>query len=95
MTEQDFNHFLKTGFLASFPPATPLETILTCYGNDNWLVKDQENNGLIYGIIMIGMTEFHIYNEKLNGISVKPYAFDQQNDRGKSYPWIAKKNKTQ
>jgi len=42
---------------------------------------------------MVGMTEFHIYNEKLNGISFKPYAFDKTEFIGAKEPWISDKIK--
>jgi hypothetical protein len=93
ITEKDFDYFLINGFIEGLNSETSLNTIIDRFGNDSWTVKETENNGLIYGIIMVGMTEFHIYNEKLNGISFKPYAFDKTEFDGIKEPWISGKIK--
>ncbi len=93
ITEKDFDYFLKTGFIEGLNSETSLNLIIERFGNDYWTVKETENNGLTYGVIMIGMTELHIYNEKLNGISFKPYAFDKTEFNGQKEPWISEKTK--
>jgi len=43
----------------------------------------------VYGIIKIGFIEFHIYNEKLNGISYRPdLPFSTKDFAGQTIPWI-------
>lgn len=79
ITEKDFDYFLKTGFIEGLNSETSLDSIIKRFGNYSWVVKETENNGLLYGIIMVGMTELHIYNEKLTGINFKLYSFEKQN----------------
>jgi hypothetical protein len=93
INEKDFDYFLKNGFIEGLNSETSLNTIIDRFGNDYWTVKETENNGLTYGIIMVGMTELHIYNEKLNGISFKPYAFDKTEFNRIKEPWISEKTK--
>jgi hypothetical protein len=91
ISDQDFDHFLKTGYIENLPPGTPLETLLSEFGNNNWYTKEIENNGLIYGIIKVGFIEFHVYNEKLSGISYRPdLPFPQKAFKGVKMPWIYK-----
>jgi len=95
ITEKDFDYFLINGFIEGLNSETSLNTIIERFGNDSWIVQETENNGLLYGVIMVGMTEFHIYNEKLNGISFKPYAFVKTEFIGAKEPWISDKIKTE
>ena len=88
----DFDHFLKKGFIEGLSSGTSMEILLTKYGNDFWLVKETEINGLIYGIIKIGFIEFHIYNEMINGVSYRPDILFPKNDfKGVDIPWIYEK----
>jgi len=68
-----------------------MNIILDKFGNENWCVKDIENNGLICGIIKIGFIEFHIYNEKISGISYRPdLPYPIKDFKGVKRPWIYK-----
>jgi hypothetical protein len=88
----DFDHFLKKGFIEGLPSGTSMEILLIKFGNDHWIVKEIEVNGLVYGIIKIGFIEFHIYNEMINGISYRPDLSFPKNDlKGVDIPWIYKK----
>ncbi|MES2616726.1 MAG: hypothetical protein V4613_02545 [Bacteroidota bacterium] len=88
----DFDHFLKKGFIEGLSPGTSMEILLTKFGHDNWIVKETEVNGLIYGIIKIGFIEFHIYNESINGISYRPdLQFPKEDFGGFEMPWISQK----
>ncbi len=51
-------------FSTVLPINSHLSEIVDKYGDDNWTGKEVENNELIYGVIIPGMTELHIY--KLN-----------------------------
>ena len=93
ITEKDFDYFLKNGFIEGLDSKTPLNEIIDRFGSEYWTVKETESNGLTYGIIMVGMAELHIYDEKLNGISFKPYAFDPTEFNGMEQPWISEKVK--
>lgn len=66
-----------------------MNELLELYGPDSWYVKHTENNGLIYGIIKMGITEFHIYDEKICGICYRSdhrYFYDEY--EGITHPWI-------
>ncbi|MES2776054.1 MAG: hypothetical protein V4722_17890 [Bacteroidota bacterium] len=90
-TSSDFDFFLKHGFIKGLSKGSSMNILLTKYGTDNWYVKHIENNGLIYGIIKIGFIEFHIYNEKVNGISYRPdLPFPKKDFKGVTIPWIYK-----
>ena len=91
--EKGFDCFLKTGSLKGLEPQAPLNKLIALYGDDYWTVQEKESNGLIYGIIMVGMVEHHIYDEKLTGISIRPYAFDDNDYQTITPPWIATKLK--
>ena len=89
IANSDFNHFLQKGHIEGLAPGTPMEVLLTKYGNDNWIVKETEFNGLTYGIIKMGFIEFHIYNEKINGVSYRPdLPFPKKDFKGVQIPWI-------
>jgi len=93
-TSNDFDHFLKHGYIENLLPGTSMNILLTKFGEENWYVKEKELNGLIYGIIKIGFIEFHIYNEKVNGISYRPYnSFSKDDFDGQEIPWIYKDKK--
>ncbi|MEC4004964.1 hypothetical protein OX283_009875 [Flavobacterium sp. SUN052] len=88
----DFDHFLKKGFIEGLAPGTSMEKLINIFGVDFWSVKETEVNGLIYGIVKIGFIEFHIYNEKINGISYRPeILFSKKDFKGVNIPWISKK----
>lgn len=88
----DFDHFLKTGYIEGLPSGTSMEKLLNIFGDDFWYVKETEVNGLIYGIIKIGFIEFHIYNEKINGISYRPdILFSKKDFKGGDIPWISQR----
>jgi len=94
LSSRDFDHFLKYGFIKNLPPRSPMTILLDRFGNNNWYTKEIENNGLIYGIIKVGFIEFHIYNEKINGISYRPdLPFLKGEFKGSTIPWILKHNK--
>ncbi len=91
ITSADFDFFLKHGFIKELSKGSSMNILLTKYGNDNWHIKHIENNGLIYGIIKIGFIEFHIYNEKINGVSYRPdLPFPKKDFKGVTIPWIYK-----
>lgn len=93
ISSKDFDHFLKKGFIEGLTPAAPMHILIDAFGDDFWIVKETEVNGLIYGIIKIGFIEFHIYNEKINGISYRPnLSFPKEDFKGVTMPWIYKKN---
>ncbi len=88
----DFDHFLKNGYIDGLLPDTSMKSLLSIFGDDFWLVKELEVNGLIYGIIKVGFIEFHIYNEKINGISYRPdLHFPKEDFKNIDIPWIYKK----
>ncbi|MBN8790099.1 MAG: hypothetical protein J0I84_23700 [Terrimonas sp.] len=90
-SSNDFDFFLKNGFIEGLSEGSSMNILLTKYGNDNWYVKEIENNGLIYGIIKIGFIEFHIYNEQISGISYRPdLPFDKKDFKNIQIPWIYK-----
>lgn len=89
IADKDFDHFLRKGYIEGLVPGTSLETLLNIFGHNHWYVKDIENNGLIYGIIKVGFIEFHIYDEKLNGISYRPdITFPKKDFKGVTIPRI-------
>jgi hypothetical protein len=91
ITSGDFDHFLQKGYIEHLSPGTSMTVLLTKFGDDNWITKETEMNGLIYGIIKIGFIEFHIYDEKMNGISYRPdLLFPKEDFRGVATPWIYK-----
>jgi len=88
----DFDHFLKKGFIEGLSAGTSMEILLSKFGDDYWIVKETEVNGLVYGIIKIGFIEFHIYNEMINGISYRPdMSFPKKDFTGVAIPWIYEK----
>jgi len=90
-TSSDFDYFLKHGFIENLLPGTSMSSLLTMFGDDKWYIKEKESNGLVYGIIKIGFIEFHIYNEKVNGISYRPdLPFSKDDFSGQKIPWIYK-----
>lgn len=89
ISNQSFDYYLKHGFIKGLEPGTPMQKLLQLFGEAHWYVKEIENNGLTYGIIKVGITEFHIYNEKLHSYSYRPdIMFDIQEYKGYSQPWI-------
>ncbi|GAB5533133.1 MAG: hypothetical protein Roseis3KO_49100 [Roseivirga sp.] len=68
ISDEHFNFFLRNGYIEGLKPGTSMNELLKLYGPDSWYVKHIENNGLVYGIIKMGITEFHIYDEKISGI---------------------------
>jgi hypothetical protein len=89
--DNEFDYFLRNGIIEGLKHTDSLESIINRYGDDNWIAKEIENNGLIYGVFMLDMVEVHIYNEKVSGISFRPYAFDKAYYGKSKYPWIAEK----
>jgi hypothetical protein len=90
-TSNDFDFFLRNGYIEHLSPGTSMTVLLAKFGDDNWIVQEKETNGLVYGIIKIGFIEFHIYNEKVNGISYRPdHPFPKDDFRGVTIPWIYK-----
>jgi hypothetical protein len=90
-TSQDFDFFLKYGYIKGLEPGSSMNLLLTKFGDNYWYVKEIENNGLIYGIIKIGFIEFHIYNEKISGVSYRPNLFHNKKDfKPGTTPWIYK-----
>ena len=91
ITSEDFDFFLSNGYIDGLIPGSSMNILLTKFGNNNWYTKEIENSGLIYGIIKIGFIEFHVYNEKISGISYRPdIAFNKNDFKEKSMPWISK-----
>lgn len=91
ITDKDFDHFLRNGNIEGLLPGTSLETLLSIFGHDHWYVKETESNGLIYGIIKVGFIEFHIIDEKFNGVSYRPdISFPKKDFTGVRMPWIYK-----
>jgi len=88
ITNKDFNDFLKSGFFNGLPINSSLAEVTDKYGHDNWTIKETENNGLTYGVMIIGMTEFHIYDEKLIGINFRTYLYDKNQFKDSVPPWI-------
>lgn len=89
ISSEDFDHFLKHGHIQQLEPGTPMQVLLSKYGEEYWTVKSTEQNGLIYGIIKVGCIEFHIYNEKISGVSYRPdISFDESDFEGVTMPWI-------
>jgi hypothetical protein len=91
ISSNDFDYFLKHGFIESLLPGASINVLLTKVGDNNWYTKEKELNGLAYGIIKIGFIEFHIYDEKVNGISYRPDHSFSEDDFGRQViPWIYK-----
>jgi hypothetical protein len=91
ITTTDFDFFLRNGFIEELEKGSSMNILLERFGNDNWYVKNIENNGLIFGIIKIGFIEFHIYNEQINGVSYRPdLPFLKKEFKRAKIPWIYK-----
>ena len=43
ISEEEFDIFLKTGFIDGITPYTSLNKIIGKYGNDNWTNKEVKN----------------------------------------------------
>jgi len=89
ISDEHFNFFLRSGYIGGLEPGTSMHKLLQLYGPDSWYVRHVENNGLVYGIIKMGITEFHIYNEKITGICYRsdlPHFQDEY--EGITPPWI-------
>lgn len=94
ISSNDFDHFLKNGYIEGLASGTSMHKLLQEFGEDYWYVKETEVNGLIYGIIKVGFIEFHIYNEKINGISYRPdILFSKEDFKDKDMPWIYEKRR--
>ena len=90
-TSEDFDFFLNNGFIDGLNPGSSMNILLGKFGDNNWYVKEVENNGLIYGIIKIGFIEFHIYDERISGISYRPdLPFNKKDFDKNLMPWISK-----
>jgi hypothetical protein len=92
-SSEDFDSFLKTGYLNALRPGSSMNILLQKYGDDYWSVKERETNGLIYGIITVGGIEFHIHNEIISAINYRPDHFKNSEYQGKEglgtkVPWI-------
>lgn len=93
ISSEEFDYFLKRGYLNAIEPGSHLTSLISKFGNDNWYVKDYENNGKILGIIKVGITELHIYNEMISGVSFRPdILFNSKDYKGIRKPWIIKSN---
>lgn len=89
ISTNDFDYFLKNGFIENLKPGTSFNILLSQFGENNWIVKERELNGLIYGIIKIGFVEFHIYDEKISGISYRPdISFPISDYKHMEIPWV-------
>lgn len=94
ISSKDFDLFLKKGFIEGIEPGESMINLISRFGDDYWYVKNLENNGKIYGIIKIGITEFHIYDEKIIGLSYRPdILFDSKDYKKIEKPWVIKNNK--
>lgn len=94
ISNKDFNDFLRQGYITGLQQGSSMSKLLKEFGPDIWYVKNTAKNGLIYGIIKLGITEFHIYNEKISGISYRPNIFYSPEDYSDtSAPWIIEQNK--
>lgn len=94
ISDEHFNFFLRNGYIEGLEPGTSMNKLLMLYGQDSWYVKHIENNGLVHGIIKMGITEFRIYNEKIVGIcyrSDRPYFQDEF--EGMTQPWVIRNRK--
>ena len=91
ISTNDFDHFLKKGFIEGLTPGTSMKKLLTAFTDDCWIAKETEVNGLVYGIIKVGFIEFHIYDEKISGISYRPdIHFAKEDFKNVVIPWIYK-----
>lgn len=91
IADNDFDHFLRNGHIEGLAPGTSMKILLNKFGDDYWYVKEIENNGLVYGIIKVGFIEFHIYDEKISGISYRPdILFPKKDFKDVTMPWIFK-----
>lgn len=92
ISSNDFDHFLKTGYIERLEPGTSMDVLTKAFGDEAWIAKEVEVNGLVYGIIKVGFIEFHIYNERVNGISYRPdLLFPMSDFNGIEIPWIYEK----
>ncbi len=90
-TSKDFDYFLQNGFIENLSPGSSMNVLLAEFGDSKWITKEKELNGLICGIIKIGFIEFHIYNERVNGISYRPdLPFSKKEFDRQTIPWIYK-----
>jgi hypothetical protein len=91
ISSNDFDYFLKHGFMENLSPGASMSILLAKFGDDHWYTKEKEPNGLAYGIIKIGFIEFHIYDEKVSGISYRPdHPFSKDDFGEQVMPWIYK-----
>ncbi|WP_276481674.1 hypothetical protein [Paraflavitalea pollutisoli] len=96
ISSNDFDHFLRKGYIKGLPAGTSVKKLITVYGKKYWGVKERDTNGLIYGIIKVGFIEFHIYDEKISGISYRPdIIYSKKDFNAVLVPWIEKKRSLQ
>ncbi len=89
ISSTDFDYFLQNGYIPNIQPETSFNILLSKFGDKHWIVKEKEFNDLIYGIIKVGFIEFHIYDEKISGISYRPdLSFPKSDFKEVSIPWI-------
>lgn len=86
--DTDFDFFLQNGYLKGFPKATPLAAVIAKYGEEHWELKEQDLNGLTYGIIKTGCIEIHIFDEMVNGVSYQPDPSYNKKGFTDAAPWI-------
>jgi hypothetical protein len=93
ISNKDFNCFLRQGFINGLQNGTSMNRLIEEFGQDNWYVKNLENNGLTYGIMKVGITEFHIYDEMVSGIRYRPdILFSEEDYSDVTAPWIIEQN---
>jgi hypothetical protein len=88
ISSEDFDHFLKHGFIKDINKGTSMNVLINKFGKDYWYINDFFN-GQNYGIIKIGFIEFHIAEDKISGISYRPdISFSTNDFAGVTIPWI-------
>lgn len=87
----DLDFFLSNGHLEDFPEAAPMAAVLAKYGEGCWQVKEEDLNGLTYGIIRIGCIEIHIFDGLVNGVSYRLDLPFEKKDFKDAAPWIIEK----
>ena len=89
LSNDDLNNFLRTGLIEGLAPGDSMHKILDKYGHDCWYARNTEDNGLLYGVLKVGITEFHVYNEKITGICYRPdTSYLPEEYEGIEPPWI-------
>lgn len=89
ISNQDFNDFLRLGYIPGLENGTSMEKLTKRFGDNKWYVKNLSKNGLTHGIIKVGITEFHITDEKISGLSYRPHIlFNEEDYNDYTAPWI-------